>query len=307
MWVKGGLPRALLALSDSCISLLKLSSAHLSFRLYAYSSNCRTNKRIFKKSEVGELHKKLSTNSRYHLGRTILTTTLRKDIHRLLHYLHEFPHSCHARMSVDIRAFVFLICPHARSYPCCACIRVRSPHLSAFALESVLCAHVRYHLCSACICFVRISSTVRKHTNYIKRQTSTADTPTVGSRCERMVMKAKGVIWLNTCNSMEQSPSRKAISSPSSQEIPRILWNPNVHYRVHNSPPLVPIPIQINPAHALYSKSSRSILILSSHLRLILPCGLSPSGFPSKTLHVCLSPIPYIRATDPPISSLLIW
>jgi len=43
--------------------------------------------------------------------------------------------------------------------------------------------------------------------------------------------------------------------------------------------------------------SWRSILILSSYLRLGLPSGLFPSGFPSKTLHTpLLSPI---RATCP--------
>ena len=97
-----------------------------------------------------------------------LPLTLCKDIHRLLFYVHEFPHSCYARMCIDIRAFVFLICPHARSYPCCACMRVRSPHLSALALESVLCAHVGYNPCSACMCLVRVTSTERKNTTYIK-------------------------------------------------------------------------------------------------------------------------------------------
>jgi len=42
--------------------------------------------------------------------------------------------------------------------------------------------------------------------------------------------------------------------------------------------------------------SWRSILI-SSHLRLGLPCGLSPSGFPSKTLYTPL--LSLIRATFP--------
>ena len=32
--------------------------------------------------------------------------------------------------------------------------------------------------------------------------------------------------------------------------------------------------------------SWRSVLVLSSHLRLGLPSGLSPSGFPTKTLHI---------------------
>ena len=40
---------------------------------------------------------------------------------------------------------------------------------------------------------------------------------------------------------MEQSPSWEANSSTASQETPHILWNPNIYYRIHKSPPRAPI------------------------------------------------------------------
>jgi hypothetical protein len=80
---------------------------------------------------------------------------------------------------------------------------------------------------------------------------------------------------------MGLSPSRQTANSAAIQEFTKILWNPKVHYRVRKSPPLTRILSQINPVHETPS-SLRSIFISSIRLRLGLPSGLFPSGFPTK-------------------------
>jgi hypothetical protein len=40
-------------------------------------------------------------------------------------------------------------------------------------------------------------------------------------------------------------------NNSSTSQIPSILWDPNLHHRVHNSPSLLPILSQMNPTHNL--------------------------------------------------------
>ena len=109
------------------------------------------------------------------------------------------------------------------------------------------------------------------------------------------------IICLLTClltYSMVQSPSWEANCFAASQEIPRILWNPNVHYRTHKRPPPIPILGQPNPVHEPTSPSWRSILILSTHLRLRLPSGLFPPFSPPRP-YTPPSPHPYAPRAQP--------
>jgi len=88
---------------------------------------------------------------------------------------------------------------------------------------------------------------------------------------------------------MVQSPSWEDNWFAASQEIPRISRN-------KHTPP-VSVLGQPNPDHIPHPTSWRSILILSTLLRLGLPSGLLPSGFPTKNLYTPLSSP--IRATCP--------
>jgi hypothetical protein len=84
---------------------------------------------------------------------------------------------------------------------------------------------------------------------------------TVHSKEKRLVSLSQLTPYLLT-HSIQHSPSWEANRFAASQEIPRILWNPNFHYRIHKYPPTVPILSQLDP---VYAPNSHFLFLLAVH------------------------------------------
>jgi len=77
------------------------------------------------------------------------------------------------------------------------------------------------------------------------------------------------------------------------KKFPGILWNPNVHYRIHKCPPPVSILRQLDPVHTHTSHFLNIYLNIIPRVSLGLPSDLFPSGFPPKPCTRLYSP-PYV-------------
>jgi len=88
---------------------------------------------------------------------------------------------------------------------------------------------------------------------------------------------------------MEQSSSWEADGHSASQQIPRLLWNPRAHYRVHESPPLVPILSQL---HLLHTVSCFPSMSRSSEWSLSFRLSDQNLVCISHRVHACYMPSP---------------
>jgi hypothetical protein len=96
----------------------------------------------------------------------------------------------------------------------------------------------------------------------------------ISTLCTETIFSAISLLLLSnsakSCTFRKQLYSAETLTSTREaiQEIPRILWNPGVRYRIHRSPLLFRIQRRTNLVHTMHSVHLRFITSFSSHLRV---------------------------------------
>ena len=145
-------------------------------------------------------------------------------------------------------------------------------------------------------CFILWHSALHSRTHrYVVSDVSEEPLPAFSGN--KFVLKMEEEIWYERdykvsqanllTQSMDQSPSSEANTSPGSQEIFRILWNLKFHHRFHNSQPLpYPEPDESSPCYSIIFKILFNIIL--PH-RLMFPSNLFSSCFPTINVYAFIN------------------